>query len=53
MTNNYKEKDGGTKPEFFNDYFNKNGADAKYTSGMGIVNELKSGNPEVMMGPRF
>lgn len=46
----YKEKDGGTRPEFFSSYFNAHGKQAQYTSGQGIINNLRSGNPVVMMG---
>lgn len=46
----YKEKDGGTMPGFFGSYFNAHGAKASYTSGQGIMNNLKAGNPVVLMG---
>ena len=46
----YKEKDGGTMPGFFGSYFNAHGARAAYTSGQGIMNNLRAGNPVVLMG---
>ena len=46
----YKEKDGGTRPEFFSSYFNAHGKQAQYTNGAGIIRNLKAGYPVVMMG---
>lgn len=46
----FKERNGGTKPEFFKSYFNAYGKDAHYTHGAGIINNLKAGNPVVLMG---
>lgn len=46
----YKEKDGGTRPEFFSSYFNAHGKQAQYTNGTGIIRNLKAGYPVVMMG---
>ena len=50
MQGGYKEKDGGTRPGFFGSYFNAHGRRAEYTSGQGILRNLASGNPVVMMG---
>ena len=47
----YKEKNGGTRPEFFSSYFRSQGKDSQYTSsGKGIMDNLKQGNPVVLMG---
>lgn len=46
----YKEKDGGTKPDFFRSYFNAHGKDADFTGSSGIMDNLKRGNSVVLMG---
>lgn len=47
----YKEKNGGTNPKFFNDYFNKNGLDSQnLNNSKQILDSIKQGNPVVMMG---
>lgn len=48
----YKEKDGGTEPQFFNDIFNKSGLDSKNVShnNSAIMDNLNQGNPVVLMG---
>ena len=51
LKNGYKEKDGGTMPGFFNDYFNKNGIDSQtITNKTEIINNINSGIPTVLMG---
>ena len=51
ISNGYKEKNGGTKPGFFKDYFNKNGLDSSMTyDKSAIKNNIKSGHPTVLMG---
>ena len=51
LSNGYKEKNGGTKPGFFKDYFNKNGLDSSMTyDKSAIKNNIKSGHPTVLMG---
>lgn len=47
----YKEKNGGTNPKFFEDYFSRNGLGSDKLHGQGsILNSIKSGNPVVLMG---
>lgn len=47
----YKEKNGGTKPQFFTSYFQSHGRDAQYTSSSNnIMDNLKAGNPVVLQG---
>lgn len=47
----YKERNGGTKPQFFTSYFQSHGRDAQYTSSSSsIINNLKAGNPVVLQG---
>ena len=47
----YKEKNGGTRPEFFKDYFNKNGLGSSITTNKNqMVDSIQSGNPVVLMG---
>ena len=47
----YKEKNGGTNPEFFKTYFNKNGLNAnRLNSNSDILNNIQSGSPVVLMG---
>lgn len=51
ISNGYKEKDGGTKPEFFTNYFAKHGLDSDYTSNKNaLVNNIANGKPTVLMG---
>lgn len=50
MARNYKEIDGGTKPEFFDKYFKDNGLNSKRLYGNGIEANLASGNPTILMG---
>ena len=48
---NYKEKDGGTRPEFFNNYFKSQGLTSTRLSGpTEIERNIRSGNPTVLMG---
>lgn len=47
----YKEKDGGTRPEFFRDYFNKNGLDSSMSYNKEtILSNIAKGQPTVLMG---
>lgn len=51
MALGYKEKNGGTNPKFFMDYFNRNGLSGNRLHGTGqILNSIKGGNPVVLMG---
>ena len=50
LNGGYKEHNGGTRPEFFKSYFNAHGKEADFTNGRGILNNLRAGNPVVMMG---
>lgn len=51
MALSYKEKNGGTNPKFFMDYFNRNGLSGNRLHGTGqILNSIKSGSPVVLMG---
>ena len=47
----YKERDGGTKPGFFRDYFNKHGYGSQTTSSkQQLATNIRSGMPTVLMG---
>lgn len=47
----YKERDGGTKPGFFRDYFNKHGYGSQTTSSkQQLASNIRSGMPTVLMG---
>ena len=51
LNKGYKEKNGGTKPQFFTSYFQSHGRDAQYTSSSSnIIKNLKEGNPVVLQG---
>lgn len=51
LSHGYKETDGGTKPQFFTDYFNNNGYGAKYTSNKNsLADNIRAGMPTVLMG---
>ena len=51
LSNGYKEKNGGTKPQFFKDYFNKQGFNSSTTSNKSALkNNIKAGKPTVLMG---
>ena len=51
LNNKYKEKDGGTYPQYFTHYFAKNGiASNPNASNADVVNSLAHGNPVVLMG---
>ena len=51
VSNGYKEKNGGTKPQFFKDYFNKQGLTSSTTSNKSaLMNNIKAGRPTVLMG---
>ena len=47
----YKERDGGTKPGFFRDYFNRHGYGSQTTSSkQQLASNIRSGMPTVLMG---
>lgn len=49
--NGYKEVNGGTYPEYFKDYLNRNGITANETqSNEEVINSLAHGKPVIMMG---
>jgi len=49
--NGYKEVNGGTYPEYFKDYLNRNGITANETqSNEEVINSLANGKPVIMMG---
>ena len=51
LKNGYKEKDGGTMPGFFNDYFAKNGYNSQTTyNKQQLKKNIISGAPTVLMG---
>lgn len=51
VSRGYKEQDGGTRPEFFNDYFAQNGYSSQTTSNRNtLMNNIKAGLPTVLMG---
>lgn len=51
LKHGYKEIDGGTKPDFFKDYFKENGKDSEYTtSSSSILKNLAAGNKVVLEG---
>ena len=47
----YKERNGGTHPKFFKDYFAKNGMGSQTTSSRSqLIRNIKAGHPTVLMG---
>lgn len=51
LQNKYKEVDGGTYPQYFNDYLNKNGISTNSNAdNADVVNSLAQGKPVVLMG---
>lgn len=51
INHGYKETDGGTRPEFFTDYFNSNGLGSQISyNRRQIENNINSGMPTVIMG---
>ena len=51
LSRNYKETDGGTKPEFFSDYFNQNGLGSQISYDRNqLINNINNGQPTVLMG---
>lgn len=51
ISHGYKETDGGTKPQFFTDYFRQHGYNSKYTSNKNsLADSIKAGVPTVLMG---
>jgi len=51
LVKGYKEQNGGTYPQFFKDYLNKNGINVNYNSSANnIKRSLLRGNPVILMG---
>ena len=51
ISNGYKERNGGTMPEFFTDYFSQNGLNSELTYNKSRLKErILSGQPTVLMG---
>ena len=51
LNNGYKEKNGGTKPGFFKDYFNQQGLNSSMTYDKStLMKNIRSGQPTVLMG---
>jgi len=51
LSHGYKEQDGGTRPEFFTDYFNRFGLDSSITYDKSTVERnINAGIPTVLMG---
>nr|DAW47699.1 MAG TPA: peptidase [Caudoviricetes sp.] len=51
LNNNYKEVDGGTYPQYFNDYLNKNGISTNSNADNNdVINSLINSKPVILMG---
>lgn len=51
LNNNYKEVNGGTYPQYFNDYLNKNGISTNSNANnKDVVNSLIHNKPVILMG---
>lgn len=51
LSNKYKEVNGGTYPEYFNSYLNKNGIKTNSNANNAdVVNSLAQGKPVILMG---
>ena len=51
MNNKYKEVNGGTYPQFFNDYLNKNGISTNSNANnTDVINNLVHNKPVILMG---
>ena len=52
LNNGYKEKNGGTKPQYFSDILGKLGmtTDNVSRNNQSIISNLKQGNPVILMG---
>jgi hypothetical protein len=51
LSNKYKEVDGGTYPQYFNDYLNKNGISTNSNADNNdVVNSLIHNKPVILMG---
>lgn len=51
LSNKYKEVNGGTYPEYFNSYLNKNGIKTNSNANnTDVVNSLAQGKPVILMG---
>lgn len=51
LNNNYKEVDGGTYPQYFNDYLNKNGISTNSNADNNdVINSLINNKPVILMG---
>ena len=46
----YKERDGGTEPGFFDEYFRSNGLKSRRLNRSNILANISRGNPVIMMG---
>ena len=46
----YKERDGGTEPGFFDEYFRSNGLKSRRLNRSNILANVSRGNPVIMMG---
>lgn len=51
LNNNYKEVNGGTYPQYFNDYLNKNGISTNSNANNNdVINSLIHNKPVILMG---
>ena len=51
MARRYKEKNGGTHPQFFDKYFRQNGLTSSRLSGTSAIEaNIRKGNPTILMG---
>lgn len=51
LNNNYKEVNGGTYPQYFNDYLNKNGISTNSNANnKDVINSLIHNKPVILMG---
>jgi len=51
LSRGYKEYNGGIRPTFFTDYFNRNGLNSQMTYNTNVLeNNINSGMPTVLMG---
>lgn len=51
IRNGYKETNGGTRPEFFTDYFSQNGLGSQISYNKSqLENNINNGQPTVLMG---
>ena len=51
LSKGYKERNGGTNPAFFRDYFSKNGIESDTTTDRAhMKHQIESGKPTILMG---